>query len=268
MVTVQHGAMLKMLAGQNAGVGRVNGVGVREFAGTGGARAALFATSMGLIVLMAATMVFEYTGVPNMHHSPLFFQISGGIFPLLLLAVARAGGGRYPATIAAATYTVIMLVMSWILALVPAVPMLAPIYNPITRLIPPGFPILLIVPALAIDLLHRRLTSRSDWLLAASVGVVFVLALLAVQWPFASFLLTLEQPNYLFGTGYWEYHARLGPWTRVFFDVPGYTWNQREMTGALDVPAMARAVGIAILLAVASSRLGIWWGEWMRRVRR
>jgi hypothetical protein len=264
MVTVQLGAMLMMLADQNRGVGVLEG---RALAGTGGTRSVLFAMSMGLIVLMASTMVFEYTGVPNMHHSPLFFQISGGIFPLLLLAVARAGGGRYPATIAAGTYTLIMIVMSWILALVPAVPMLAPIYNPITRLIPPGFPILLIVPALAIDLLHRRFAGR-DWLLAVTSGVAFIGLLLVVQWPFASFLLTLDQPNYLFGTGYWEYNARLGPWTYVFFDVPGYTWNQREMVGALNVPAMAKALGIAALLAASSSRLGIWWGEWMRRVRR
>jgi hypothetical protein len=267
MVTIQLGAMLMMLADQNRGA-TIVGTLQPATSRAGRARAALFATSMGLIVLMGATMVFEYTGVPNMHHSPLFYEISGAIFPLLLLAVARAGGGRYPATTAAATYTVIMIVMSWVLALVPAVPMLAPIYNPITKLIPPGFPILLIVPALAIDLLQRRLAGRNDWLLAGVTGVSFVLLLLAVQWPFASFLLTLDQPNYLFGTGYWEYSARLGPWTQVFFDVPGYKWNQREMVGQLDVTAMARAIGIAIVLAFASSRLGIWWGEWMRRVRR
>jgi hypothetical protein len=265
MVTVQLGAMLMMLAEQNSGVASAS---APVAARAGGARALLFATSMGLIVLMAATMVFEYTGVPNMHHSPLFFQISGTIFPLLLLAVARAGGGRFPATIAAGTYSLIMIGMSWILALVPATPMLAPIYNPIDRLVPPGFPILIIVPALLIDLLHRRFVGRSDWLLAGAAGVSFVVVLLAVQWPFASFLLSLEQPNYLFGTGYWEYNARLGPWTRVFFDVPGYTWNQREMVGALDVGAMAKALGLAMILAFVASRLGLWWGNWMRRVRR
>ena len=258
MVAVQLGAMLLMLAEQNRS---------RDEAPS--RRGLVFSTSMGLIVLMAFTMVFEYTGPPNFHHSPLFYQISAGLFPILLLAVARAGRTRYPATVAALTYTVVMLGLNWVLALVPATPKLAPIYNPVTTLVPPGFPVLLLVPAIALDLLASRVRWANDWLLALASGVTFTVLLLVVQWPFATFLLTLDQPNYLFATGYWEYSGRLGAWTTTFFDVPGYRWMGREgMQGALDVGAMARAIAIAAGLGVVASRVGLWWGDWMRRVQR
>jgi hypothetical protein len=258
MVTVQLGAMLLMLAEQN-----------RASARDDSRRGIIFSASMGLIVLMFSTMVYEYTGPPNYHHSPLFYQISAALFPIFFLAAARAGHTRYPATVAALTYTVVMLGLNWILAIVPATPKLAPIYNPITTLVPPGFPVLLIFPALAIDLLSARLQKKSDWIVAAAAGLSFVALLFIVQWPFSSFLLTLKQPNYLFATGYWDYGAQLGAWTTSFFDVPGYRWVRGVgMEGALDVPAMARAIGIAVLLGMISSRVGLWWGNWMRRVQR
>ena len=46
--------------------------------------------------------------------------------------------------------------MSWILPLFPAQPKLGPVYHPLTQFTPPEFPLLLIVPALALDLLWQR----------------------------------------------------------------------------------------------------------------
>lgn len=255
MVSVQLGAMLMMLAEQNRGAATRRS-------------AVVFATSMGLIVLMVATMVYAETGLANLQHRPQFYQISAALFPLFLLAVARSGRVRWPATIAAATYSVLMIVLNWVLALVPATPLLAPIYNPVTTLVPPGFPLLIIVPSLAIDLLLARV-KVNDWALAPVVGLVFLAVLLAVQWPFASFLLSLDQPNYLFGQGYWDYTARLGPWTTQFMDVPGYQFVRGQgWVGSLDVGAMAKGLAIAAILATLSSRLGLAWGNWMARVRR
>ncbi len=256
MVTVQLGAMLMMLAAQNRGV-------VSKRTGF------VFAASMGLIVLMVATLVYAETGLPNMQHRPAFYQISAGVFPLFLVAVARSGNGRWPATVAALTYTVVMIVLNWVLALVPATPMLAPIYNPVTTLVPPGFPLLIVVPAVLIDWLVNRRKIGNDWLLAPVVATAFVLALVAAQWPFSSFLLTLDQPNYVFGQGYWDYTARIGPWTREFFDVPGYSFVPgARWQGSLDVAAMAKGLGFAVLIGAVSSRIGLWWGSWMTRVKR
>ena len=256
MVTVQLGAMLMMLSEQNRSVAASARHGV------------MFATSMGLVVLMVATMVYAETGLPNMQHAPKFYVISAALFSLFLVAVARAGRIRWSATIAAATYMAIMIVMNWVLALVPATPKLAPIYNPLTHLVAPGFPMLMMVPAVAIDFLVSRGRAWSDWLLAPVIAVAFVGLLVLVQWPLSSFLLSLDQPNYLFGVGYWEYGAKLGPWTRMFFDMPGLVYRRGVMTGSLDVAAMAKGFGFAVLFGAVSARLGLSWGNWMRMVRR
>jgi hypothetical protein len=254
MATVQLGAMVMMLAEQNrAGTSRAG---------------VLFSASMGLIVLMGATTVYEYTGLPNLHHSPLFYEISAGMFPILLVAVGRAGRIRWPATTAALTYMIVLILLDWVLVRVPAVPKLAPIYNPVTHLTPPGFPVWLVVPAFVIDLILHRL-DRRPWLAALAIGPAFVAALLAVQWPFSAFVLSLDQPNAFFASGYWDYQSQLGLWTTKFFDVPGYHW-QRGVgpVGSLDFVALGKALLFASVLGMAAARIGLWWGGWMRRVKR
>jgi hypothetical protein len=255
MITVQLGAMIMMAAEQSR-------------AGPGGRTGLLFAASMGLIVLMGATMMYEDTGLPNLHHAPKFYQIAAGTFPLFLVAIARAGRSRWPATTAALTYMVVLLLLNWVLVQVPATPKLAPIYNPVTHLVPPGFPLWLVVPALGIDLIARRTTGRG-WLASVAQGIVFVLALLLVQWPWSSLVLSLPQPNAWLGSGYWDYTAQLGPWTRTFFDVPGYHWVRGTgFVGALDVGALIRGLALAMAIGAVSSQVGFWWGNWMARVRR
>ena len=255
MVTVQLGAMLMMLAAQNGTLGR-------------GRRRWLFPVSMGLVVLMVATMVYAETGLPNVQHAPKFYQVSALLFPIFLVSAGRAGRFRWPATIAALTYMGVLVALNWVLVQVPATPRLAPIYNPVTHLVPPGFPMLLVLPAVAIDLLLHR-TRLGDWALSPWLGLGFVLLLFLAQWPMSSFLLSLRDPNPFFGTQYWEYSARLGPWTHSFFDVPGYRYDRLQgMVGRLDWAAMGRGLGAAVLIAIGSSRVGLWWGRWMTQVRR
>ena len=76
MITVQLGAMLMMLAEQNRSA----------VLAAGDRRGSVFSASMGLIVLMAATLIYSDTGIPNLQHRPLFYQISAGVFPIFLLA--------------------------------------------------------------------------------------------------------------------------------------------------------------------------------------
>ncbi|MEO8450612.1 MAG: hypothetical protein ABI647_12510 [Gemmatimonadota bacterium] len=256
MVTVQLGAMLMMLSEQN----RAPAASARH--------GVMFAASMGLIVLMVATMVYAETGLPNMQHAPKFYTISAGIFTLFLVAVARAGKIRWSATVAAITYMAIMIVMNWVLALVPATPKLAPIYNPVTHLVAPGFPIILVLPAIVIDVFAGRDRKWSDWAIAPAVGFSFVVLLVSIQWPLSTFLLTLDQPNYLFGVGSWDYSSRLGPWTKMFFDVPGLHYAGGAMHGSIDVGAMVKGMGLAMVVGAISARFGLWWGTWMRMVRR
>jgi hypothetical protein len=143
----------------------------------------------------------------------------------------------------------------WTLQLFPATPKLAPIYNPVTHMVPPFFPLLLVVPAFGIDLLMHRFGSRHDWLLSVALGLTFVLSLLAVQWFFSKFLLSPAARNFLFASDQWEYFVRVGSWR--------YQYWRAEAPAAF-----ATGIAFASVLAIASARLGLWWGSGMARLRR
>ena len=264
MIGIVAGAMLLALAEQNRATDRAIAAAAPERTRVVGQSAPAFAIASGILLLMVATATFEYTGFPNLWRSRLFYQISAALFPLILAAAARAGRLRWPATATAAVYMGASLVMSWVLQNVPAAPKLAPINNPITHLVAAPFPVVLVVPALVFDLLHRWLGDRRDWRLAALLGLGFVLSLLAISWPMSAFLLSPAARNPVFLADQWDYTVRLGPWRYEFWD--------DVRTGARSLRAGGAALGkplaIAVVFAFVSARLGLGWGGWMRRVRR
>ena len=250
MIAIEIGAMLLVLARQNRD-GETHGL--LRWA---------FLYCAGIALLMAATIVWEYTGFPNLMHSALFYKVSAAALPAFLIAPACAGRVRWPATTVAAVYMGLTLVMMWILQLFPATPMLAPIYNPVTHMQPPTFPLLLIVPAFAFDVLMARFGDRSDHRLAIALGVAFVATLALVQWFFAGFLLTPAARGFWFAADHWTYSSRLGPWRYDYWGLDRRTplvWSPAKFFGGL---------GIATVIAIVISRIGLGWGRWMGRVQR
>jgi hypothetical protein len=244
MIAIQIGAMLMALARQN----RAPPAEQRRLS-------LLYALSAGILLTMHATVLMEYAAFPNHMHSAGFYRVTALGLPLILVATARPSRLRWPATTAAVAYMIIVLLLMWALQLSPATARLAPIYHPVTRMVPPPFPLLLIVPALAIDLLGRRIRGH-DWLLSGALGFAFVLLMLAAHWWWAEFLLTAGARNLFFGADHWDYSARLGDWRYEF-------WNL-----ATGTRAFARGLGIALITAIISSRLGLWIGSGMARVQR
>src|SRR5215475_9466840 len=102
------------------------------------------------------------------------------------------------------------LASEWLLPLFPAQPKLGPVYHTIMHLIPLQFPLLLIVPGLVVDLLLGRLEASPSWTKAVWVGPGFVLSFLAVEWPFADFLMSPASRNAIFGTAYFAYFDPAG----------------------------------------------------------
>ena len=252
MISVELGAMLMVLAVQNRAT---NPAEVRKLGWA-------YAVAGGVLVTMVATLISEYASRPNHMHSPRFYQVAAGAFPVFLVAFARAGRLRLAATTAAAAYMAIMLSMIWILQLFPAEPKLAPIYIAVTHMVPPSFPLLLVVPAIGIDLLLRRAGRGHDWLLAIGLGVAFVALLLAVQWFVGQFLLSPAARNFVFAADQWAYMAEPGDWRYRFWRVP------KDALGNVDALAVARGLGIGALIGMLSSRIGLWWGNGMSRIMR
>ena len=117
----------------------------------------LFAYTGGFLILQAATLFTEYIAIPNLQHGPRYFFTSAAVFPFLLVGIARGATSRWGATGAAGVYMSVTMLMIWILQLFPAQPMLAPIMRPIDHMVPPWFPILLVAPALVVDVFVNRI---------------------------------------------------------------------------------------------------------------
>ena len=244
MIAIQIGAMLMALARQNrAEPGEQRRLGM------------LYAASAGILLTMHATVIMEYAAFPNDMHAARFYRVTAILIPVILVATARPSRLRWPATTTAAVYMAIVLLLVWTLQLFPATAKLAPIYNPVTHMVPPPFPLLLIVPAVAIDLLMRR-ARVNDWLLAIALGTSFVLLMLAVHWWWAEFLLSPYARNFVFGVDRWDYYLKPGPW-------------QYEYWGAeTSVGAFLRGLAIALATAIVTSRVGLWVGNGAARVQR
>jgi len=114
------------------------------------------------------------------------------------------------------------------------------------------------VPAFVIDCLWSHVSGWSKGPQALALGTLFVAAFLAAEWPFADFLMAPASRNWVFGTSYFPYMMR--PNAHAVQHTFYYT----------DPTAAAFWLGIAqsVVLAIAGTRLGMAWGDWMRRVKR
>jgi len=211
----------------------------------------------GMIVINMMTVQMEYASRVIMH-SAMFYRALMLALPLFLVAFARGAASRWAATHIACVYMGFWLIVNWILPLFPAEPKLGPVYFKVTNFVPSYFPVLLVIPAVLLDLLWRKAASWSKVRAGLATGAAFFFTTVAVQWPFANFLMSPLADNWFFFTQSHDYQDRptSHEWRNVFYD-----W---EKTSGDFWTGMA----IALAIAVAMSCLGVLWGGWLRRVRR
>ncbi len=191
-------------------------------------------------------------------HGAKFYLVVMLAAPIWFAAVSRASVNRWAATIVTGVYTILHLSFMQILQLVPAVPKLGPVYQNITHLVPPDFPLLLIVPAFVFDIVRRHITTLNRWTQAAILGAASLISFLAVQWPFASFLMSPASRNRFFATNNLPYFMPPNShWARS-------VWFPTESTALQFALRMLMALAAGILM----TRIGLSWGDWMRRLRR
>jgi hypothetical protein len=252
MIAIELGAMLMALGAQN----RATSAADKRRLGV------LFIIAAAIIVEMLSIMLTEDIAFANHMHGSGFYKATGLILPLFLVAFARASRLSWPATRIAIVYMLITMISIWVLQLFPATAKLAPIYNPVTHMVPPGFPLLLVLPAIAIDILLVRFGEAKAWILAVATGVAFVGIMLVVHWYWAEFLLSPSARNFFFGTDQWDYSSRLGPWRYQYWTL------DIDSTGKWSPVGFLEGMGVAAVLAIVSSRLGLAWGKEMSRVQR
>ena len=251
MIGIQIGAMLMTLSAQN-----------RASPEDQTLYSMMHAYAAGILITMVATVIQEDASVGNQMHGSKFYGITAWTIPLFLIGLSRASKLRWPATTITAIYSGIVLAMSWTLQLFPATPKLAPIYNPVTHMVPPAFPLLIIVPAVAVDLLMRRFGSERDWRLSVAIGGTWVVVMVAVHWYWADFLLSPAARNFFIGADQWSYNARLGDWRYRFWSL------NVDASGKWNPTRFAEGVGFAVILSIVASRISLFLGSGMAKVKR
>jgi hypothetical protein len=198
----------------------------------------------------------EFTRDVQLHTSLPYIALSIGV-PVCLAATSRASGYRWAATSTAALYTASIIAFIIVLPLFPAEPKLGPVYQPVTHFVPPQFPLLLLVPSVLLDLLWARTDGLNKMFNAALSGPLFLFSLLAIEWPFASFLMTPASNNRLFATG--SHPFSVPPWAPVV--LRQFVRNEQPLV-------LMKGLGISTVCAVVSVWIGLTVGDWMRKIQR
>ncbi len=210
----------------------------------------------GIMIIGQMFFIMEYTWDVTLH-SRLAYEVMAAALPVAFAVTARASGYRWACTTTAAIYTLYVIAEILIFPLVPASPKLGPVFFPVTHLVPGKFPILVLIPAIALDLLWNRLRNWKPWQIAAVSGVLFVAILFAVEWPFATFLLSKASENRFFGTIYFDYNSR-----------PTGVDRLREFVDVASGLDLFKGLLWASLFASISTWIGLKFGNWMRGVQR
>jgi hypothetical protein len=217
----------------------------------------LLLLSGGLLLVLDMLIKLSQTG-RFVQHSPIFYLAVGLGTPLLVESIARASGWRWARTTVTSIFMALFLIALWIFPLFPGEPKLGPVYWKVTHMIPLGFPALLVVPAFLLDYLgpKMRILNRGKWVQSLLLGTLFLAALMAVQWPFGSFLMSPAAHNWFFGTIYHYYAAPPSSHeTRNMF------YHATSLLWWIGMPG-------AFIASILSMRLGITFGNWMKEVQR
>jgi hypothetical protein len=212
--------------------------------------------SVGICFTLIYIFVIEHMAKSRMHH-PLFYQVAGAVLPLVLLSGSSAGKVQFPTAKVALVYMGIFILALWISPLFPAEAKLSPVRNPIDHFVPLPFPLLLVFPALALDLIYRRVGNLSLWKKSLLSAIGFLLVLFAVQYFFSAFLLSPAARNWVFGA-----HEL------AFYMSPDYKYRYAYVPFEGSNFAYAQAMLIALGLTFVSCLLGLRWGMWMKKIQR
>lgn len=214
----------------------------------------------GLLLAMTA-VVLSTRNYPNWQHGATFHLVSCAVYPALLLLTSRAMHLRWSATGSALAYMIVWGALVWGLPLFSAHPLTAPIHNPMDHMMPPPFPLLLVGPALLMDMMRARLflprTRKQELLLAAMLGIGFVAAFVPGQWFFAKFLLSPASDHWFFAGGgkHWPFFLKIDQARTIFWDAQStpFTWKTALLASGL---------------AASSIWIGLRVSEWLGKVRR
>ena len=199
----------------------------------------------------------SYTWDSKLHETVPYIAV--GLFvPIALGVFWTTTRQRWAGTITVTLYTLMVLALMQIFPLFPATPRLGPVLFPVTHFVPPRFPQLILLPAIALDLLWQRSERWNIFLRSAASGILFTALYCAVEWPFANFLLSPASRNRFFATTQFGFSDVPGP-------MPAGQW-------AYELPVHGLHLLVGLVMAALCAAIGAWAGmtigRLLQRVRR
>jgi hypothetical protein len=210
---------------------------------------------------MLATLftLFSDRLLPSQMHGIWFFILSSIIFPVFMFAFSRASKSRWGATAAAAVYMGELLLMMWLFPLFPAKPQLGPVFNHFDHFQPFSFPLWLLLPAIAIDIILNRRGNQKPQIKILLASLAFILIFFVVQWYFGEFYHTSAYARgWVFASYSANYAAHPNSPYRYTFNPSAVTQTKHLVVGS----------GVAGFCALISGMAGFYWGSWIKKVQR
>ena len=182
------------------------------------------------------------------------FLITGAVVvPFALLLIDALLDSRWAAVISSALYMLAIIALMQLFQLFPAQPLFGPVFHRVTHLLPPAFPLLLVVPAFATSFALRAFRSLPRPLAYGATGATFVVAFLGTNTAMGALLTSPIGANRFFAGNF--------PGTAF---LPGYL---RFSLLGFDAGSAVR-VAIATIIASSSCFTGAATGRWLRTVVR
>jgi len=224
----------------------------------------LYLYAASLILIQLSIVLTEYS-FANKQHSYEFYKFSSIVYGFLLIAFKLPSKYKYSATFIAIFYMLHRMLVVWILPLFKAEPMLAPIYRDISHFVAPYFPVILIVPALIVDILHEKIKSLHKAYQSIIMSVCICSSIFIVQWYFSIFLLSNYAENWFFRSGQnIPYFIPIGPWEGKFFEFD-FTPYGRKI--ALGVMSPLNFLFICLYTTI-SIYIAYGFSNWLKKIKR
>ena len=224
----------------------------------------LYIYASSLILVQFSIMLTEYS-FANKQHSYEFYKLSSILYPFVLIAFKMPSKYKFSATYIAALYMLHRMLIVWILPLFPAEPMLGPIYREVTSYVAPYFPVLLFIPAIAIDVLSPRIQSFNILVKSVIMGSVFCILFFITQWYFSIFLLSDYSKNWFFATGSnIPYFIPIGDFEGKFFSYDFTPYGDKIPLGKMNIVNFIKIC----IFSYFSIFLSFCLSSWLKSIKR
>ncbi len=201
-------------------------------------------------------------GFANYAHDPIFASIFCSVFIYgLVSAPCVYSQYKWNTTFMAIIFTGLWLTIQWLIQPIEAQPLLGPVYNPITHMLPLTLQTFIIPSAFAIDLVKNYLKDSNVLLKLFSTFTVGFVIFIIVQWFYGSFLLSEYSHNWFFGGG--QYNFYTNP-THAYVSEFWYATGDSPPTIAYYLTEWAKYYALGLFSTLLYYKAGSWMSQLKR----